>query len=231
MTHSIQFGSKQIDFSVIYSNRKTLGLTVTPELKIIVSAPISVTKNEIDKRVRKRAPWILKQVDYFNNFLPSPVPKQFRGGETHYYLGRRLKLNVNIGKKEGVTYKGRSFEVVTKNKKRVEELMQSWYKMKAKQVFAEIAEPLILRFKKYNVAPSSLYVMPMKKRWGSCSTKGRITLNTELIKAQKACIEYVIIHELCHLVHHNHSAKFAALLYKEMPDWERWKNKLEEYVA
>jgi predicted metal-dependent hydrolase len=231
MIESIQFGSKQIVFSVMYSNRKTLGLTVTPELKVIVNAPISATQFEIEKRVRKRAPWILKQLDYFNNFLPSPVPKQFRGGETHYYLGRQLKLNITIGKKEGVTYKGRSFEVVTKNKKRVEMLMQTWYKMKAKQVFAEIAEPLILRFKKYNVAPSSIYTMPMKKRWGSCSAKGRITLNTELIKAQKACIEYVIIHELCHLVHHNHSAKFAALLYKEMPDWERWKNKLEQYVT
>jgi len=70
----------------------------------------------------------------------------------------------------------------------------------------------------------------MKKRWGSCSLKGRITLNTNLIKAPKACVEYVIIHELCHLVYHNHSNKFLALLNKEMPDWEKWRNKLEEFA-
>jgi len=71
----------------------------------------------------------------------------------------------------------------------------------------------------------------MKLRWGSCSANGNIILNPELIKAPKACIEYVIIHELCHLLHRNHTKAFFALQSRVMPDWEKWKNKLENFMA
>jgi predicted metal-dependent hydrolase len=91
----------------------------------------------------------------------------------------------------------------------------------------EIAEPLIQRFKRYGVEPSSLYIQYMENRWGSCTPKDKIILNVELIKAPKSCIEYVIIHELCHLLHRNHTSAFYRLLAAEMPDWEKWKVRLE----
>ena len=106
-----------------------------------------------------------------------------------------------------------------------------WYKERAKVKFAEIAEPLIERFKKHKVEPKSIWLQEMNRRWGSCTPKGKIILNPELIKAPKACIEYVVIHELCHLIHKNHTKKFFELHAKEMPDWERWKNKLENLLA
>jgi predicted SprT family Zn-dependent metalloprotease len=71
----------------------------------------------------------------------------------------------------------------------------------------------------------------MPTRWGSCTPKGKIILNPELIKAPKGCIEYVIIHELCHLIHHDHTQKFLDLQTKEMKDWEKWKMKLEKLLA
>ena len=95
--------------------------------------------------------------------------------------------------------------------------MNSWYRDHAKRKFAEIAKPLIERFKKHKVEPSGLYVQHMPKRWGSCTPKGKIILNPELIKAPRACIEYVIIHELCHLIHHDHTQKFFDLQTKQMP--------------
>ena len=73
--------------------------------------------------------------------------------------------------------------------------------------------------------------MKLEKRWGSCTPKGKIILNPELIKAPKGCIEYVIIHELCHLIHHDHTQKFIDLQTKEMKDWEKWKMKLEKLLA
>jgi predicted metal-dependent hydrolase len=106
--------------------------------------------------------------------------------------------------------------------------MKEWYRERAKIKFAEISEPIIQRFKKYNVEPSSLYIQYMENRWGSCTPKGKIILNVELVKASKPCIEYVITHELCHLLHRNHTSAFYQLLATEMPDWERWKNKLEK---
>jgi predicted metal-dependent hydrolase len=110
-------------------------------------------------------------------------------------------------------------------------LMKAWYRERAKIKFAEIAEPIIQRFKKYHVEPTSLYIQQMENRWGSCTPKGKIILNTELIKAPKPCIQYVITHELCHLLHRNHTAAFYKLLAAEMPDWERWKNKLERLLV
>jgi predicted metal-dependent hydrolase len=113
--------------------------------------------------------------------------------------------------------------------------MKDWYKERAKTKFAEIAEPIIQRFnQKYHVetrhALSLPHIQHMENRWGSCTPKGKIILNTELIKAPKPCIEYVITHELCHLVHQRHTRAFYDLLTAEMPDWERWKNKLEKLM-
>jgi predicted metal-dependent hydrolase len=81
------------------------------------------------------------------------------------------------------------------------------------------------------VEPSGLYIQDMPKRWGSCTPKGKIILNPELIKAPRACIEYVIIHELCHLIHHDHTQKFFDLQTKEMPNWVKWKERLEKIMV
>jgi predicted metal-dependent hydrolase len=140
-------------------------------------------------------------------------------------------MKVKIGKKNEVKYKGRLIEVITKDKSKTNVLVKDWYRSKAKEKFPEIAEPYIQRFKKYNVEPKGLCLKEMKNRWGSCTPKGMIILNPELIKAPKRCIEYVIIHELCHLIHLNHNQKFIDLQTKEMPDWEKWKSKLEVLLA
>ena len=101
----------------------------------------------------------------------------------------------------------------------------------ARTKFHLIAAPLIDKFKKHKVEPSSIVLRDMPTRWGSCTPKGKIILNPELIKAPKGCIEYVIIHELCHLIHHDHTQKFLDLQTKEMKDWEKWKTKLEKLLA
>ena len=231
MKANIQFGLHRIDFTLNYSNRKTLGITVTSEMKVIVKAPEGTPLERVKTKIRKKAPWILKQQNYFISFLPKMPPRRYIGGESHLYMGRQYKLKVTKENKEEVLYKGRILEVRTKDKSRVKELLTRWYRDRAKEKFSEIARPLVLRFKKYDVEPTGLYIQKMSKRWGSCTPKGNIILNTELIKASKGCIEYVIIHELCHLVQNNHTQKFIDLQKKVMPDWEKWKNKLENLLA
>lgn len=228
MINSIQFGSKKIDFQLFFSPRKTLGITVTPEMKVIVKAPLDTPHKRVKEKVRKRAPWIIKQQSYFLSFHPKTPPKQFVNGETHLYFGRQYRLNVTIGKNETVKYKGRFIEVVAKKKSNVPDLVNQWYRDHAKQKFSKIAAPLIQKFLKYGVEPSGLYIQNMPKRWGSCTTKGKIILNPELIKAPRGSIEYVIIHELCHLIHRDHTRKFFDLQTKEMPGWEKWKLRLEK---
>ena len=227
MKESIQFGSEKIYFILKYSARKNLRITVTPEMEVIVNAPSGTAIERIREKVKHKASWIIKQQSYFISFMPKMPPRRYVGGESHLYMGRHYLLKVKTGRKEMVSYKGREIEVIVKDKSRTRELLTKWYREHAKVKFAEIANPLILRFRKYNVEPAGIYIQEMSKRWGSCTPKGKIILNTELIKAPKGCIEYVIIHELCHLVHHNHTRNFLDLQKKEMPDWERWKNKLE----
>jgi hypothetical protein len=231
MNDSIQFGSKKIEFMVEYSTRKTLGITVTPDLDVLVKAPVDSTLDKIKEKLLKKAPWIIKQQSFFLSFQPKTPPRRYVGGETHLYLGRQYLLKIESGKMDSVKLKGKYLEVQTLDKSKVERLVKAWYLLHAKSKFQEIAQPLIDRFKKYNVEPDSIVFRDMPTRWGSCTPKGKIILNPELIKAPKGCIEYVIIHELCHLIYHDHTRKFIELQTKEMPDWERWKMKLENLLA
>ncbi len=239
MTDFIVYGSKQIDFKLEYSDRRTLGITVTPDLDVLVKAPVDTAIDVIKERLRKKAPWIIRQLSFFLSFHPRLTDRKYIGGETHLYLGKQYQLKVisaelGVVRNDSVKLKGRYLEVYTHNKTNVKALVEAWYLDKAIVKFHEIAEPLFNSFtSKHNLLHVTyhLSLRQMPTRWGSCTAKGRIILNPELIKAPKACIEYVVVHELCHLIHHDHTQKFLDLQTREMPEWEKWKNKLERLLA
>ena len=224
------YGTTTIEYTIIYSNRRTLGIAVYPDGTVMIKAPFGTPISKIEEKVRKRAAWIVRQQRYFESFGKNIPERRYISGESHCYLGRQYRLYVREGKPNSVSFKGRCFEIVCSPKSKAESLMKEWYRERAKMKFAEIAGPVIQQFKKYGVAPESFCIQAMENRWGSCTTKGKIILNTELIKAPKPCIEYVITHEMCHLLHKNHTKAFYVLLQKEMPDWERWKNRLEKMM-
>lgn len=238
MTGTIQFGSKQIDFRLEYSDRKSLGITVTPDLSVLVKAPVDTSLEKVKEKLRRKAPWIISQQSFFLSFHPKTPARKFIGGETHLYLGRQYRLKI-INEKlkienENVKLKGQFLEIYAQDKSKAKELVEGWYLSKAKDKFHQIAKPLFEEFvTKHNLSffIFHLSLKNMPTRWGSCTPKGKIILNPELIKAPKGCIEYVIIHELCHLVHHDHTQKFIDLQTKEMYDWEKWKMKLEKLLA
>lgn len=231
MDLSIQFGSKRLVFQVVYSARKTLGITVTPDLAVLVKAPVGSSIEKIKEKLLKKAAWIIKQQSFFLTFHPKTAPRKYIAGETHLYLGRQYLLKIESSKQDSVKLKGRFLVVKTSDKSKTKGLVKEWYLLHAKSKFKEIAKPLIEKFKRHKVEPDSIVFREMPTRWGSCTPKGKIILNPELIKAPRACIEYVIIHELCHLIYHDHTRKFIELQTKEMPDWEKWKMKLENILA
>ena len=238
MTSAIQFGSKQIDFQLEYSNRKSLGITVKPDLSVLVKAPVDTSLEKVQEKLSKRAAWIIKQQSFFLCFHPKTPARRYISGETHLYLGRQYQLKVKSEKlkvnNEEVKLKGRFLEIITNDKDNVKKLVEEWYIAKAKSKLYEIALPLFEEFvKSHNFSFFTFHfsLRKMPTRWGSCTPKGKIILNPELIKAPKGCIEYVIIHELCHLVYHDHTQRFIDLQTKEMPDWEKWKTKLEKLLA
>ncbi len=119
MSTSIQFGSKRINFMVVYSNRKTLGITVTPDLDVLVNAPVDSSPDKIKEKLLKKAPWIIKQQSFFLTFHPKTPKRKYIAGETHLYLGRQYLLNVAIGNTESVKLKGKFIEVKATDKTRL----------------------------------------------------------------------------------------------------------------
>ena len=231
MKDAIQFGSRTIDFRLEYSDRKSLGITVTPDMDVLVKAPADTSIEKIKEKIRKKAPWIIKQQSFFLSFHPKTPIRKYVSGETHLYLGRQYRLQIVMGDAESVKLKGKFIEVTASEKSRTKALLQDWYLQHARTKFHSIATPLIDKFKKHKVEPGSIVLRNMPTRWGSCTPNGKIILNPELIKAPTGCIEYVIIHELCHLIHHDHTQKFIDLQTREMKDWEKWKMKLEKLLA
>ncbi len=227
---SIIYGATRIEFSVAYANRKTLGITVQPDGFVSLKAPADAAMDDIKEKVRRRAAWILRQKRYFESFGVPTAERQYISGESHLYLGRQYMLRVKESAHNAVHYQNNIIEIECLERSGAEKLLKQWYLERAQIKFQEYAKPIIEHFAVYGVEPQSLTIRNMDKRWGYCTPKGNICLNPRLICAPRCCIEYVITHEMCHLVHRNHTKEFYALLAKEMPHWERWKAKLERML-
>ncbi len=231
MTEHFQFGSKKIHFHLSFSNRKSLGITITPDMEVLVIAPKNTPVEKIKEKLKSKAAWIIKQQGFFLSFHPRMPRRKYVSGETHLFMGRQYRLQVKSGNQDQVKKSGWLLEITAKDRTKVGRLLKQWYRERAQEKFAEIALPLIHRFKTFQVNPMGFSLQEMPTRWGSCTAKGKIILNPELVKAPKGCIEYVIIHELCHLIHRDHTQKFVDLQSKMMRDWEKWKSKLERLLA
>ena len=226
-TNNIKYGKKEISYELIFQDRKTLGIKVFPEGSVKVYAPSDISNDKIEEKVKEKARWILKQQNEFLSYHPLTPARKYINGETHLYLGRQYILQSEIGQINQVkAYRGK-LEVHHKSNTKVETVVKNWYREKAIEHFNSVLEEKINLFTKYDIEKPLVEIRSMSKRWGSCTVKGKVILNPELIKAPKGSIEYVMIHELCHLVHHNHTKAFYELQEKIMPDWKKWKTKLE----
>ena len=232
--HTVNYGTTEIDFKLSYSTRKTLGISVNPDLTVKVIAPYHSSIKKIKSKVERKARWIVRQKEFFGDFLPKTPAKEYVSGETHLYLGKqyRLKLIQARGKKVKMS-KGYIYVYLSnKNEKRqIMLLLNDWYREYALRVFEWRINANLERFKKHKIEYPKLIVRRMEKRWGSCTPNKTITLNPEIIKAPVGCIDYVIIHELCHIVNRNHDKKFYQLQSKAMPDWAVWKRRLEKILV
>ena len=162
----------------------------------------------------------------------SPQPKQYVSGETFYFLGRGLRLKVASAAKETVYTDGVYLFLNVKNTtdfSKKQQLVTRYLDRQCEAIFGEVLDQAYPSFQKYGVAKPQLRIRSMDTRWGSCLPKKLIiTLNKQLLEAPRNCIEYVVVHELCHLVHPNHSKQFYTFLTMFMPDWKERKTELEK---
>ena len=229
----LTYGKRQLVVDVVTGKRKRLSVTVHPDLRIIAKAPAGYELKVIRQRLEKRASWIARQLDFFERFHPLPTERKFVSGETHYYLGRQYRLRIRPSEIARVRLIGRFFEMElpdTGNREKARALMLDWYSAHAKYLLSRRLAQYVPTFERMGAVVPEVRYRRMKKRWGSCSGKGVIMLNTELVKAPTHCIDYVIIHELCHLLYPHHDKKFYHLLGRILPDWEKRKERLEKVV-
>ncbi|MCP5547762.1 MAG: M48 family metallopeptidase [Akkermansiaceae bacterium] len=225
------YGSERIDFLLSRRARKTLAITVHPDLRVEVVAPMDADETAILNRVRARARWILRQRRQFLSWMPKPIPRRYRSGETHRYLGRQYRLRIVKSETTGVSLRTGFIEIhqqETQDVATARKLLDQWFRQQAERRFRRELDKASKRLAVYHLPAPTLRLLRMPKRWGSCTAKGEILLNPELIKTPGACVEYVILHELCHLKHPNHSAAFFRMLDAVLPDWRERKQRLEQ---
>ncbi|MEK6522481.1 SprT family zinc-dependent metalloprotease [Myroides odoratimimus] len=226
------YGKRKIEAEILYSNRKTIDLRVFPQGHVVITVPEGTPIETILNKVKPKSKWVISQIRTFELYRPFTKERLYIPGETHRYLGRQYKLVINkIDRGKTELKLNRGLFSITTASDNVEAIINKFYKAKANVVFTELLDKLLVEFPQFKNYDISLSHRFMKKRWGSCSMDGKIILNTELIKASKACIEYVILHELCHLIHPNHSKEFYKELFGILPNWEKLKLKLEKDLA
>lgn len=229
MIGTVVHGSETIRYEVRFlGTRRTLGIEVHPDCSVLVRAPAGCPESVIAERVRRRAAWISRQLAEFERYRPRTPARQYVSGESHLYLGRQYRLSVAPGEQAGVKLaRGQMFVSLPgkADPERVKALLHRWYLDRARMAFSEALDTSLCRFR--GIERPRLSVRAMQSRWGSLSPAGTMTLNARLVCAPRPCIEYVVTHELCHLLHRGHDARFFRLLRQVMPDWEQRKRRLE----
>lgn len=231
-TMRFSYGDEQIAFERVKRPQATgrVLIKVHPDCRVIASAPEDADNQAVLAAVKKRGRWIYEQLRDFRKQLENTTPRKYISGESHYYLGKQYLLKVIEApdQAQGVKLLRGKLEVSlrAKNSGKVKELMTDWYKLRAKETFSRRLDSLLDQTLWVEERPP-LRILTMKTQWGSCSPNGLITLNPHLVKAPRECIDYVILHELCHIAEHNHSERFYRLMNQVMPRWELTKQRLD----
>ncbi|AJP55830.1 metal-dependent hydrolase [Pandoraea vervacti] len=230
--YSVAYGDERIRFSVRFLPRpqRRVAIHVMPDGAVQVDAPEGATLPEVKGAVRQRAGWVWQQLQAQRERKLHVLPREYVSGETHFYLGRRHMLKVQLAKGETSRvrlWRGR-LEITTSKRDAatVRRLLESWYRERAWDVFARVIAD-VAPYVGLRRAVPPWRLLTMRTQWGSCSPGGEVLLNPHLVKAPRACIEYVVTHELCHLKEHNHSERFYHLLERALPDWTARKVELD----
>lgn len=237
----LTYGSETIRYDVVRKNsalnprhkatKLQVVIKVHPDRRVVATVPEQTSKEAVHVAVNKRAKWIWKHMSDFSSLNEHVLPRQYVSGESQFYLGRRYMLKILIESQYAPSVKLLRGKLVVllnenNNSSTVKDLIDKWYVYRAKLIFNERLQLMLAKATWVTKQPS-FKVMSMKKQWGSCSAKGNLVLNPHLVKASKESIDYVILHELCHIAEHNHSDRFWRLLTEVMPNWKQIKSTLD----
>jgi predicted metal-dependent hydrolase len=214
-----------ITYSIKYSARKTISIIVERDRSVVVRAPLNTSEELIAKEVNKRKRLLLQKVGH-NQKYPYPKPaKEFVSGETLLYLGKNYKLYVTESETGGVEFDNKFF-IGKINQKKANKLFREWYLKSATEIIVPKAKEIA---KQLGVVYQNINIMDLKYRWGSCTPKDNIHFNWRIIKAPITVIEYIIVHELIHLLEANHTPQFWNRIAVMQPNFKKAKDWLKEF--
>ncbi|WP_119674414.1 M48 family metallopeptidase [Deinococcus sp. RM] len=226
-----QYGTTALPYRVERRPRATLSIEVKADGSVLAVAPLDAPDDDIRKRIEKRGAWILRQQRELA-VLPPPLPaRRYVSGESHRYLGRQHRLRVVTGEQEGVRVTRGELIVTVRHPERAEAVVTRWYRQRAAAVLTERMQVCLDRVAPFGIQHDGTFQLRrMATRWGSCTRQGRLTFNPLLIRAPKECIDYVLIHELCHTREFGHSHSYYALLGRVLPAWKQVRARLNRVV-
>jgi predicted metal-dependent hydrolase len=198
-----------------------------------VRVPYRTSLKTINRLVGQKTVWITKHRDNYKGKEQNKLIGRYINGELHLFRGNESVLKIQKSGKASVRFYDGTIDLgldKTDDPQSIKWLLYQGYKNEASVVFPEIFKRVLKKYENQMFKPANLIIRTMKRRWGSCSNRGIITLSTELIKLPDLFIEYVIIHELCHLKHHNHGSGYYNLLSELFPEWKSVRKELKRYI-
>ncbi len=227
---TVLYRNQPLTYSLVFRTRRSIGFAVRPDGSVHVSAPAGISADWVAQQVLRRADWILRHQEAFAR-RPAPAPgRLYHAGSPHHYQGRPYPLRFAEAPRPAVAVVGEELILSAPQPltaAQAEALLHAWYARQAGPLFAASLARVWPRFAEFNLARPTLLVRQMRTRWGSCTPRtARIRLSPELVRARPECLDYVLLHECCHLLVGDHSKAFYALQTRLMPDWEQWKQEL-----
>ncbi|WP_089729762.1 M48 family metallopeptidase [Candidatus Thiosymbion oneisti] len=219
---------KGFDAEVIRTDRRKTATVKVVEGKVSVVVPRRTSTDKVQALVSRKTRWIREKLLLYRKHQP-PKPKEYVSGECFTYLGRNYRLKVESGTAKSVKLQGGRLVVqvspsVRKRDRYLHGALTEWYREHALQ---KLQQKVQRYAKVVRVSPSSVGIKTFSGRWGSCSTKGNLAFNWKAIIAPNRIVDYLVVHELCHLHHHNHSPEFWKCVERVLPDYAESKEWLK----
>lgn len=225
-----------IDVKIVRKNIKNVHLKVFRSLEVVLSVPIQVPQEWIENFLSKRIKWIDEQITKYKLSDGTNTLDSIKNGTSVQMLGRDMRIVFQEDSKNYIEVDEKRITLFLKDatdEEFAQKMFLRWWKKAAEDVFQNELNSLYEKiFKKYQIAKPDIYVRKMKTLWGSCTpSKSKVTFNNYLFKANIRCIQYVVLHELTHLLYPNHSKQFYDFLTVHMPDWQERKKQLDTEVV
>ena len=227
---TLAYQNQSLHYTLVFRSRRSLGFAVRPDGSVHISAPAGTTPEWVAQQVLKKADWILKHQQAFaSRPVPAPV-RRFDSGSVHYYQGQPYRLRFAEAARPAVALVADELVISAPqalSAAHAEAVLHAWYARQAGPLFTASLVRVWPRFAAFNLPEPTLSVRRMRTRWGSCTPRSaRIRLSPELVRARPECLDYVLLHECCHLLVGDHSPAFYDLQTRLLPDWHRWKHEL-----